>query len=131
MVNLMAAIIPPLRTFFQRIFKRWENNPQDQQYYLKMVFAILAALVCGFAGTAFAGLRGIMFGFLMYGASLFVIVYLLDIAPEAIGGRQKLVTNTLVSFLLLWVLLWTLIYTFFYTLAFGTIPIPINGTLPS
>ncbi len=111
MVNIMSAIINPLRTLFQRMFRRWADNPQDQQYYLKMFFALISAIVCGVAGIAFAGIRGIMFGFLMYVASLFVIVYLLDIDPESIGGRQKLVTNTLPSFLLLWVLLWTLIYT--------------------
>jgi hypothetical protein len=93
------------------MFGRWADKPQDQQYYLKMFFAIITAFVCGLAGTAFAGIRGIMFGFLMYAASLYVIVYLLDIDPESIGGRQKLVTNTLFSFLLLWILLWTLLYT--------------------
>ena len=125
----MEAIVSPLRSLFQRLFKRWEGNPKDQQYFLKMFFAIVSALVCGFAGTSFAGLRGVMFGFLMYAASLFVIVYLLDIAPEAIGGRQKLVTDTLFSFLMLWVLLWTLIYTMIYPLAFGTLPIPLNSTI--
>jgi hypothetical protein len=125
----MEAIVSPLRSFFQRLFKRWEKNPKDQQYFLKMLFAIISAVVCGLAGTSFAGLRGVMFGFLMYAASLFVIVYLLDIAPEDIGGRQKLVTDTLFSFLMLWVLLWTLIYTMIYPLAFGTLPIPLNSTL--
>lgn len=108
----MSAIISPLKKAFKSIFGRWDEKPQDQQYYVKIFFAIITAIICGFYGLSFAGIRGVMFGFLMYGLSLFVIVYLLEIDPEEIGGRQKLITNSLPSFLLLWVLLWTLLHTF-------------------
>ncbi len=101
-----------LRNSFQRLLGRWADKPNDQQYYVKMLFAILSAFVCGLGGQAFAGLRGLMFGLLVYGLTLYVIVYLLDIDPETLGGRVKLITNTLPSYLLLWVLLWTVIYAF-------------------
>ena len=101
-----------LRNSFQRLFGKWADKPNDQQYYVKILFAMLSAVVCGLGGQAFAGLRGLMFGLLIYGLTLFVIVYLLDIDPEALGGRTKLITNTLPSYLLLWVLLWTAIYAF-------------------
>ena len=77
-----------------------------------MVFAIISAVSCGIAGPAFVGIRGVMFGFLGYATAIYVIVNFLQIEPEVLGGRQKLVTNTLPSYLMLWVLLWTLIYTF-------------------
>ena len=101
-----------LRNVFQRLFGKWADTPNDQQYYVKMLFALIAALVCGIAGPAFAGIRGLIFGVLFYGLTLFVIVYLLDIDPETLGGRQKMITNPLPSYLLLWVLLWTVLYAF-------------------
>ena len=101
-----------LKSLFKAIFRRWEDRPADQMFYVKMFFAFISAVVCGAYGTAFAGIRGIMFGFLVYVLSLYVIVYLLEVEPEQLGGRQKLVTDSLVSYLLLWVLLWTLLYAF-------------------
>jgi hypothetical protein len=76
------------------------------------MFAIISGISCAAGGQAFAGIRGLMFGLLVYGLSLFVVVYLLKIDPEELGGRQKLITNTLPSYLLLWVLLWTVFYAF-------------------
>ena len=111
-----------LRNGFQRLLRRWEDKPNDQQYYVKMLFAIISAIICGLSGQAFAGLRGLMFGVLVYGLTLYVVVYILEIDPEAIGGRQKLITNTLPSYLLLWVLLWTVIYAFM-------LPLPILENL--
>jgi hypothetical protein len=101
-----------LRNGFQRLFGKWADKPKDQQYYVKMLFAILSAIVCGLGGQAFAGFRGLMFGILVYGLTLYVVVYLLDIDPETLGGRTKLITDTLPSYLLLWVLLWTVLYAF-------------------
>ncbi len=77
-----------------------------------MFFAVISSIVCGAYGTAFAGIRGVMFGFLVYVLSLYVIVYLLDISPEDLGGRTNLVKDGIFSYLLLWLLLWTLIYGF-------------------
>jgi hypothetical protein len=128
----MAFVLNPLRNFLKRLFGRWADNPQDQQYYLKMFFAIISALVCGLAGSSFAGIRGVMFGFLVYALSLYTAVYLLDINPEDVGGKQKLVTNTLVSYLMLWVLLWTLLYTFMLPQSIiDMLPIWANVTLSS
>ena len=101
-----------LRNVFQRMFGRWATKPNDQQYYVKIFFAILSGILCAVGGQAFAGIRGLMFGLLMYGLTLYIIVYLLEIDPEEIGGRQKLITNSLPSFLLLWVVLWTIFYGF-------------------
>ena len=58
------------------------------------------------------GAGGLLFGFLMYVLALFVIRYLLEIEPETLGGTQKMITNSLPSFLMLWVVFWTLIYAF-------------------
>ncbi len=99
-------------SIFRPLFKRWDKNPMDQNYYVKIFFAIISAIICGLGGPIFAGLRGLMFGVLMYVVSLFVIVYDLNIDPEDLGGRQKLITNSLPSYLLLWVLLWTIFYAF-------------------
>ncbi|MFW9955582.1 MAG: hypothetical protein ACFFD3_13615 [Candidatus Thorarchaeota archaeon] len=101
-----------LRNSFQRLFARWKGKPNDQQYYVKIFSAILSGLTCAAGGQVFAGLRGLMFGLLIYGLSLYIIVYLLDIDPQELGGRQKLITNSLPSYLLLWVLLWTVLYAF-------------------
>ncbi len=101
-----------LQNVFQRMFSRWARNPNDQQYYVKILFALLSGLICAAGGQAFAGIRGLMFGLLMYVLTLYIIVYLLEIDPEELGGRQKMVTNTLPSYLLLWVLLWTILYGF-------------------
>ncbi|MFW9918639.1 MAG: hypothetical protein ACFFED_03500 [Candidatus Thorarchaeota archaeon] len=101
-----------LRNIFQRMFGKWASKPNDQQYYVKILFALLSGIICALGGQAFAGIRGLMFGLLMYGLTLYIIVYLLEIDPEEIGGRQKLITNSLPSFLLLWVVLWTILYGF-------------------
>ncbi len=104
-----------LRGFFKRMFGRWEDRPQEQNFYVKMVFAVFSAVVCAAAGRTFAGLRGILFGILVYILTLYVIVYILEIDPKDLGGRTKLVTNSLFSYILLWVLLWSIMYSFIIT----------------
>ncbi|MFX1579430.1 MAG: hypothetical protein ACFFBJ_07245 [Promethearchaeota archaeon] len=114
--------LTPLKNLFNRMFGRWADSPNDQQYYVKIFFAIISALICGIAGPAFRGTRGVIFGFLVYVLSLYVIRYLLEIDLETLGGTQKMITNSLPSYLMLWVVLWTLIYAF-------TIPPEILATL--
>ncbi|MFW9813102.1 MAG: hypothetical protein ACFFF9_11650 [Candidatus Thorarchaeota archaeon] len=104
--------ITPLKNLANRMFGRWAGSPNDQQYYVKIFLAIVSGLVCGLGGLTFAGTRGVLFGFLMYVLSLFIIRYLLEIELEKLGGTQKMITNSLVSFLMLWIVLWTLIYAF-------------------
>lgn len=104
--------LDPLKDFFNRLFGRWDDSPNDQQYYVKIFFAIISAIVCGLAGPVFAGTRGLFFGVLVYVLSLFVIRYLLEIDPAKLGGMQKMVTNSLPSYLLLWVVLWTIMWGF-------------------
>lgn len=101
-----------VQNIFQRIFARWSHDPNDQQYYVKMMFALISAIICAAGGQTFAGTRGLMTGLLIYALSLYAVVYLLGIDPEELGGRQKLITNTLPSYLLLWVLIWTVLYAF-------------------
>ena len=101
-----------LQSFFKRVYGRWERVPNDQNYYVKISFAIITAIICGVGGSFFAGIRGLMFGLLVYVVALFVLVYLIEIDVNALGGRQKLITNALPSYLLLWVLFWTLLYAF-------------------
>jgi hypothetical protein len=109
---MMSAVINPLKGLFKTIFRRWEDSPDTQQTYVKIFFAFISALFLGTQGSNFAGIRGLVFGLLVYSLALFVIVYLLEIDPKDIGGRQKLITAGLPTYLLLWVLLWTLIYSF-------------------
>lgn len=104
--------LDPFARFFNRMFGRWDDSPNDQQYYVKIFFAIISALICGIGGPFFAGTRGLMFGVLVYVLSLFVIRFLLEIDPQKLGGMQKMVTNSLPSYLLLWVVLWALIWNF-------------------
>ncbi len=101
-----------LQSFFKRVYGRWERSPNDQNYYVKISFSIISAILCGVGGGFFAGIRGLMFGLLIYVVALFVLVYIVEIDVGALGGRQKLITNALPSYLLLWVLLWTLLYAF-------------------
>lgn len=104
--------LTPLQNLFKRMFGRWDDSPNDQQYYVKIFFALISALVCGIAGPIFAGTRGVIFGFLLYVLSLYAIRYLLEISLEDLGGTQKMITNSLPSYLMLWVVLWTLMYAF-------------------
>ncbi|MGY5862581.1 MAG: hypothetical protein RTU09_09460 [Candidatus Thorarchaeota archaeon] len=101
-----------LQGFFKRVYGRWERVPNDQNYYVKISFALISAVICGVGGSFFAGIRGLMFGLLVYVAALFALVYLIEIDVNALGGRQKLITSALPSYLLLWVLFWTLLYAF-------------------
>ena len=94
------------------MFGKWADSPNDQQYYVKIFFALITAIVCGIGGQAFAGTRGVLFGFLVYILALFVIRYLLDITPEDLGGMQKMITNSLFSYLMLWTVVWTILYAF-------------------
>lgn len=101
-----------LQNFFIRIYGRWDDSPKDQNYYVKITFAIISAVICGVGGDFFAGIRGLMLGLLFYILTLFILVDLLSLDVEKFGGRRKLITDSLPSYLLLWVLLWTLIYAF-------------------
>jgi membrane associated rhomboid family serine protease len=105
--------LTPLKNLFNQMFGRWADTPNDQQYYVKIFFALVSALVCGLAGPTFAGTRGVIFGFLVYILALFVIRYLLEISLDDLGGTQKMITNSLVSYLMLWTVLWTLMYAFY------------------
>ena len=104
--------LTPLKNIFNRIFGKWADSPNDQQYYVKIVFALLTAIICGIGGQAFAGTRGVIFGFLVYILTLFIIRYLLEIEPEDLGGMQKMITNSLFSYLMLWTVVWTILYAF-------------------
>lgn len=104
--------LTPLKNIFKRMFGRWDGSPNDQQYYVKIFFAIITALVCGVGGQVFVGTRGVLFGFLVYILSLYTIRYLLEIEPSQLGGMQKMITNSLFSYLMLWVVIWTLLYAF-------------------
>ncbi|TFG28734.1 hypothetical protein EU527_16890 [Candidatus Thorarchaeota archaeon] len=110
--------LTPLKNIFKRMFGRWEDSPNDQQYYVKIFFALITALVCGIGGPAFVGTRGVLLGFLVYILSLYVIRYLLEVEPSQLGGMQKMITNSLFSYLMLWVVVWTLLYAF-------SIPLPL------
>jgi hypothetical protein len=101
-----------VKSVFKRLFGRWEKRPQDQTFYVKIFFAVITAIISAAGGQTYAGLRGLLFGVLMYVLAIYVIVYLLDVDPKAMGGRQRLVTNSLASYLLMWVVLWTLFYAF-------------------
>ena len=104
--------LTPLKNVFNRMFGKWADTPNDQQYYVKILFAFISALICSIGGQAFAGTRGVMLGFLIYVLSLFVIRYLLEVEPEQLGGMQKMITNSLFSYLMLWTVIWTLLYAF-------------------
>jgi len=104
--------LTPLKNIFNRMFGKWADSPNDQQYYVKIFFALISALICGIGGQAFAGTRGVLLGFLVYILSLFVIRYLLEVEPEELGGMQKMITNSLFSYLMLWTVVWTLLYAF-------------------
>lgn len=104
--------LTPLKSIFNRMFGKWADSPNDQQYYVKIFFAFISALICGIGGQAFAGTRGVILGFLIYVLSLFVIRYLLEVEPEQLGGMQKMITNSLFSYLMLWTVIWTLLYAF-------------------
>jgi len=101
-----------LQRFFQRVYGRWARSPNDQNYYVKISFALISAIICGVGGRFFGGIRGLMFGLLVYVVTLYVLVYLVEVDVNVLGGRQKLITSALPSYLLLWVLLWTLLYAF-------------------
>ena len=109
---MMSSAIQPLQNVFKRMFRKWEDKPTDQQTYVKLFFSFISAIICGLYGPTFAGSRGLIFGILVYILSLFVVVYIMEIDPEELGGRQKLITNTLPTYLLLWVVLWTLFFAF-------------------
>ncbi|TFH09658.1 MAG: hypothetical protein E4H14_04020 [Candidatus Thorarchaeota archaeon] len=104
--------LTPLKNVFNRLFGKWDDSPNDQQYYVKIFFALISAIVCGIGGQAFAGTRGVLFGFLVYILALFAIRYLLEIEPEQLGGMQKMITNSLFSYLMLWTVVWTILYAF-------------------
>jgi len=104
--------LTPLKNVFNRMFGKWADSPNDQQYYVKIFFALISALICGIGGQIFAGTRGVLLGFLIYILALFAIRYLLELTPEDLGGMQKMITNSLFSYLMLWTVVWTILYAF-------------------
>jgi len=108
----MTMELDPLKRFFNRLFGRWSHSPNDQQYYVKIFFAMISAIICGLGGPVFAGTRGLMLGLLIYVLALFVIRYLLEVSIDKLGGMRQLVTNSLPSYLLLWIVLWTIMWAF-------------------
>jgi hypothetical protein len=83
-------------------------KPSSKVYWARVILAILTALI----STIFdiVGLRGLLFGFIMYVASYYLIRYGLNIDPESLG-RQDLRFIGIGAFIFTWIMSWTLFFT--------------------
>lgn len=84
-------------------------EPLSKAYWTRVLLAILTAFICVALGMS--GARGIIFGFIMYIASYYIVRYGLDVDPAEVGGSGKLFTTGIGSFFILWIMLWTLLHT--------------------
>ncbi len=87
-----------------------EMNANDKMYYLKITFAIIASILCVLFDLR--GWRGGLFGLVIYGFTYYITIYVLNIDPSEVGGRTKVITSGLFSYLLIWVLVWTILFDF-------------------
>ncbi len=87
-----------------------EMNANDRMYYLKIFFAIIASILCVLFDLR--GWRGGLFGLVIYGFTYYITIYVMGIDPSEVGGKTKVITSGLVTYLLIWVLTWTILFDF-------------------
>ncbi len=87
-----------------------EMNANDRMYYLKIFFAIIASILCVLFDLR--GWRGGLFGLVIYGFTYYITIYVMGIDPSEVGGKTKVITSGLFSYLLIWVLTWTILFDF-------------------
>ena len=85
-------------------------NANDKMYYLKILFAILASILC--IVFDLRGWRGGLFGLVIYGFTYYFTIYVMGIDPSEVGGKSKVITSGFFSYLLIWILFWTIIFNF-------------------
>lgn len=87
----------------------------DKLFWLKAVFAIIAALVCSTSPTAI-GKIGIGIAVLIYLATFPVAVYVLKVpTPKGVGAWkviQKMIVSGLITYLFIFVVVSGVIFTF-------------------
>jgi len=84
-------------------------NPKDKIYWIKISFAIITALVCGFLGMT--GVHGFLFGLLMLITAYYFSIFAVRREIEEVGGLGTVFFTGLFTYIFLWLVLWSLIYT--------------------
>jgi len=84
-------------------------NDDNKLYWLKMLLAIAAALVC--STFRIYRLPGIGLGVLIYLATYPLAVYVLRVDPSKSGGARKILLSGLITYLFVFTVLWSIIFT--------------------
>ena len=84
-------------------------NPKDKIYWIKISFAIITALICGFLDMS--GWYGLFFGLFMLLTAYYISLFMVRREIEEIGGVGTVFFTGLFTYIFLWLVIWSLIYT--------------------
>jgi hypothetical protein len=90
-------------------------NDENKLYWLKVLLAVIAALVCS-AAVAPLGKFGIAIALLIYLATYPLAVFVLKIDPSKSGGTRKILLSGLITYLFIFCAIWVVIFTLEYYL---------------
>jgi hypothetical protein len=88
-------------------------NNEDKLYWLKAIFALIAALVCS-STPILLGKWGIIASLLIYLATYPVGVYVLKVEPSKVGGWKKMLYSGLITYLFIFTAIWGTVFTLTY-----------------
>ena len=89
----------------------WKDlKPQSKVYWLRLLFAVLAAFICSPFVLGLNNVLGILVGILVYVASYYIFRDVMKLDIKTIGAR-KLITTGIGSYAILWIVFWTVLNT--------------------
>ena len=88
-----------------------DMKPKDRIYYFKLVLAIITGFVNSFLWLT--DFQGVIMAVVVLILSYFTALYVLRIDPEEIGGKTKLLTTGIGTYLLVGILTWTILYNLY------------------
>jgi len=90
----------------------WRNiKPSNQVYWIRVIFAMLAAIICSPFVLNLSGFFGAVFTVLFYAASYYFLRDALKIDVAAVGGRGKFIRIGVGTYVIVWILAWTVLNT--------------------
>ncbi|OGD46191.1 hypothetical protein A3K70_01925 [Candidatus Bathyarchaeota archaeon RBG_16_48_13] len=86
-------------------------KPSNQIYWIRVILAMLSALICSPFVLNLSGFFGAVVTVLLYAASYYLLRDVIKIDVAAVGGRRKLIQIGVGTYVIVWILVWTVLNT--------------------
>lgn len=86
-------------------------KPKDKLYYFRLVLAIVCAFVNSFLWLT--DFQGLIMAVVVLVLSYFTALYILRIEPDEVGGKTKLFTTGIGTYILVGIVSWTILYNLY------------------